>query len=226
MKVKTLLTVAIILSALTGWSQAKEVEMTMQNNKGTAWRIELAEPSSKVDKAMQTQLSQSGVKAKKSKGVYQYKNIKLSPGINDSLNIYTKVESKGKENSIVYVAAQKSSGEFISAESDKELASQVEAFVYDFVGTNNFNSVDYEIHMISDSVKTDEMSSAKYMEDKKKLEAQRDEISKQITAMETTYNQSKSEAERRKLRLDELNRQKEGSPVSKKDTPPEATKQQ
>jgi len=225
MKAKTLLTVAITLSALTGWSQAKEVETTIKNNKGHALRIEINEPASKVDKAMQTQLSQSGVKGSKSKGVYEYKNIKLSPGINDSLNVYTKVEAKGKENSIVYLAAQKPNGEFISVESDSALARQVQTFVYDFVGTNNFNSTDYDIYMISDSVKMDEMSSTKYMEDKKKLEEQRDQVTKQLSEMDKTYNQNKSDWDRRKLRLDELNRQKESNPVSKKDTKPEAKQQ-
>ncbi len=226
MKAKALLTVAITLSALTGFSQAREVETTIQNNKGRAIRIEIDEPSAKVEKALQTQLSQSGVKGSKSKGVYQYKNIKLSDGINDSLNVYTRVEPKGKNKSVVYISAARPTGEFISEETDSALANQVKTFVYDFVGTNKFNSLDYDIYQISDSVRMDESANTKYMEERKKLEEQRDQISKQLTEMENSFNQTKTEAERRKARLDELNRSKENNPVSRKDTKPAGANQQ
>jgi len=217
MKSKTLLTVAITLSALTGFSQAREVETTIQKSKGHALRMEVNEPSSKVEKAMQTQLSQSGVKGTKSKGLYQYKNIKFSPSINDTLNVYTRVEPQGKEKSVVYFAAQRPNGEFISEESDPAIAKEVSKFLYDFVGTNNFKSVDYDIYTISDSVKMDETNASKYADDRKKLEQQRDQINKQLADMEKTYNDSKAEADRRKQHLDDLNRTKENNPVTKKD---------
>jgi len=226
MKSKALLTIAISLSALTGFSQAREVETTIQKNKGHALRMEINEPSAKVEKALQTQLSQSGVKGTKSKGLYQYKNIKLSPSINDSLNVYARVEPQGKDKSVVYFAAQRPSGEFITEESDPAIAKEVSKFLYDFVGTNNFNSVDYDIYTISDSVKMDETNSTKYADDRKKLEAQRDQMNKQLEDMDKTYNQTKSDADRRKQRLDELNRMKDNNPVTKKDTKPADTKQQ
>jgi hypothetical protein len=67
MKSITLLTVALSLSALAGFSQATEVQTTMGKEKGTALRIEIDEPASKVEKAMQTQLTQTGVKPTKMK---------------------------------------------------------------------------------------------------------------------------------------------------------------
>jgi len=226
MKSKALLTIAITMSALTGFSQAREVETTIQKNKGYALRMEINEPSGKVEKALQTQLSQSGVKGTKSKGLYQYKNIKLSPSINDSLNVYTRVEPQGKEKSVVYFAAQRPSGEFITEESDPAIAKEVSKFLYDFVGTNNFNSIDYDIYIVTDSVKMDETNYAKYTDDRKKLEQQRDQISKQLDDMEKTYSQSKADADRRKQRLDDLNRMKDNNPVTKKDSKPVDTKQQ
>jgi len=218
MKAKTLLTVAITLSAFAGYSQAREVEMPMGKEKGQALRIEVNEPASKVDKAIQTQLAQTGAKRTKgkSKGVYQYKGVKLSPSMGDSLNVYTKVESKGKNNSVVYFAAARPNGEFINEQSDSASANQLKSYLYDFIGTNNLTSLDYDIYKISDSVQMDETNNTKYQEDRKKLEQQRDEISKQLTEMENTYNQSKTEAEGRKQRMQEMQSRKgsTGSPVS------------
>ncbi len=218
MKAKTLLTVAISLSALAGFSQAREVETTMGKEKGRALRIEVNEPASKVEKAMQTQLSQTGVKPTKGKGkgLYQYKGVKLSPSMNDSLNIYTRVESKGKDKSVVYFAAARSNGEFITEEADSSLANQVRSYLYDFIGTNNLTSLDYDIYQVSDSVGMDEANGSKYDNERKKLEKQRDEISKQLTEMESTSNQHKADAERRKQRMQELQGRKgtNGGPVS------------
>jgi len=217
MKSKTLLTVALSLSALAGFSQATEVQTTMGKEKGTALRIEIDEPASKVEKAIQTQLTQTGVKpTKMKKGQYQYKNVKLSPTMNDSVNVFTRVESKGKDKSIVYFAAARPDGSFITEESDSAAANQVRSYLYDFVGTNNLTSLDYDIYQLSDSIKMDESSTMKYDEEKKKLQQQLDDINKQISTMETTNTQSKADADRRKQRMQELESRKgnSGAPVS------------
>jgi hypothetical protein len=231
MKSKTLLTVALSLSAFAGFSQATEVQTKMGKETGTALRIEIDEPSSKVEKAIQTQLTQTGVKpTKMKKGQYQYKNVKLSPTMNDSINVYTKVEAKGKDKSIVYLAAVRPDGSFITEESDKAAADQIKSYLYDFVGTNNLTSIDYDIYQVSDSIKMDESSAMKYDEEKKKLQKQQEDINKQLSTMETTYTQSKADADRRKQRLQELEARKgtTGAPVSSTGSKPseDASKKQ
>jgi len=231
MKSKTLLTVALSLSALAGFSQATEVQTTMGKEKGTALRIEIDEPASKVEKAIQTQLTQTGVKpTKMKKGQYQYKNITLSPTMNDSVNVFTKVEAKGKDRSIVYFAAARPDGSFITEETDKAAAEQVKSYLYDFVGTNNLSSIDYDIYQVQDSIKMDDSSAVKYDSEKKKLQQQVEDINKQLSTMETTYTQSKADADRRKQRLQELEARKgsTGAPVSSTSSKPaeDATKKQ
>ncbi len=211
MKNKFLWTAVISFCSVTGFAQAKEVETKISNNNVRALSMEIDEPSSKVEKALQMQLSQNGVKAKKSKGYYQYKNIVLSPEMNDSMNVYTKVEAKGKNKSVIYLAASSPNGDFITQDADSSRSNQLRNYLYSFIGTNNLNSVDYSIYQLTDSIKIDESNNAMYMGEKKKMEEQRDQISKQLSEMEKKYNMGKTDYEGRKQRYDDLNRQKEGS---------------
>ena len=220
MKNKFLWTVVISFWSVTGFAQAKEVETTISNNNVKALSIEVNEPSTKVEKALQIQLTQNGVKAKKSKGYYQYKNMVLSPEMSDSMNVYTKVESKGKDKSVIYFAASRPNGEFITEDADSSRFNQLRNYLYSFIGTNNLNSVDYSIYQLTDSIKMDESNNAIYIGEKKKMEEQRDQISKQLSEMERKYNMGKTDYEERKQRYDELNRQKEGNTTSKKDKTP------
>ena len=75
----------------------------------------------------------------------------------------------------------------------------------------------------------DEAKGARYTKEHKILLDQRDQISKKLTEIENSYNQTKAETDRRKQNLDDLNRQKESNPVSvvsQKDSKPKGTKQE
>lgn len=220
MKNKFLWTVVISFWSVTVLAQAKEVETMISNNNVRALSIEIDEPSSKVEKALQMQLTQNGAKAKKSKGYYQYKNMILSPEMNDSINVYTKVEARGKDKSVIYLAASRPNGEFITEDADSSRYNQLRNYLYSFIGTNNLNSVDYSIYQLTDSIKMDESNNAIYNGEKKKMEEQREKISQQLAEMEKKYNMGKSDYEGRKQRYDELNRQKDGSTISKKEKTP------
>ncbi len=211
MKRKMILTGIFAVITAVICAQVKETQVIIENKNHNAVMIRVNAPAGDVEKALQKQLEQNGTKGKKSKGVYSYKNVNMPSWGTDSLNIFTRVEKNGNDKSTVYLAARLPNGEFISQVNEGALNGNMKNYLYDFVKNQNYTSMDWDIYQYTDSVKRDEVNYRKYMDDRRRIEDQQASLSTQMAQIEREYKMSKDVWDRRKVKLEELQKGRENN---------------
>lgn len=195
---KKVLVILSFLSCGIAFSQATEANAEIEKTMRPAVQITIKNNSKTTQDALDNKLKAEGLKSSKNaKGWSLYEGAVLSKISDTKMDYYFKVEQNGKnkEESLVYIALSKGYGNFVDANSDRDLIEKAKSFLNGFVADVSAHQLGLDIaaqtKVVDDATKTYEKSVkegedlAKKLEENKSDQAsKKSELEKQKAALE------------------------------------------
>ncbi len=178
---KTLFTLLTILCT-AGFLSAQDVSMSKASISKTERPVIQASytmPSSIVSDALSEKLKESNIKGSgdKVKGGFRvYKGVSIDEISDEKLDVYTKVSGK-KNNSTLYMAVSRGYDNFVSTETDPELAQKTMAYIKSMMKNVNVALLKQDIvnqakvvNSVTKTQKSEDKSGSKLRSQQKSLE--------------------------------------------------------
>jgi hypothetical protein len=202
---------ATLLWGAVTQGQARDGMLKIGNENMQAVTITINQPVKITVDALNDRLQRSGLKAKARRGITTYNRVILSDISPDPLDIYTKVEKAGDNNSIISMAVSRGFIEFTKNKADSTITANIKEYLESFVNESDHFSADTDINNhINDLNKEEKMyqqllnEEAELNKRKSELDSKLNEIGRELRLKEEKITKKKADLEIARVKRNNL----------------------
>jgi hypothetical protein len=181
-------------------------DLEWQKTKIPATIIEIPQSASVTEDAIKQKLTQLGYSGKESKGVTVYKGVLLQQISADLIDLYLKVERKGKkdrEECTVYFAVAKVNS-FIKPGGDAAMVAGINSYIANFPVWAEAEALERDINNAEDVLKSAEKKNTDLVDESESLQKRKKKLEDDIEENRKNIEKQKAEVENKRRALDIL----------------------
>lgn len=198
---------ALILFMQQSFSQTFG-DLEWQKIKLPATIVEVPQSVSVTEAAIKQKFTQLGFTGKESKGVTVYKGVRMPQISTDMVDVYLKVERKGKkdrEECLVYFAVAKANGTFVKpGVSDAAIVASVNNYTSNFSPWAEAEALERDIKYSEDGLKSAEKKNTDLQDESESLQKKKKKLEDDIEENRKNFEKQKIEVENKRRALDIL----------------------
>lgn len=205
MKNLLLLTAAFLFVQISIAQRSGELEW--QKQKLPATIINVPQSASVTEAAILQKLSKIGYKPKESKGVYTIKGARITEISPELIDIYFKVERRGKkdkEESVVYFVVSKGYENYIKSTDDPLLNMNIQNYTRGFVPLAEAEGLEREIKEQEETLKSAEKKAGDLQEESESLQKRLKKLQEDIEENQKSIEKQRTEIDNQRKALDLL----------------------
>lgn len=195
----TLLTGVAVLATSMLIAQAKSVSTIMDNQIRNAVMIEINQPVNITSDALQQKLQRAGLNEKTIKGSTSYIGVVLSEISKTHIDVFTKVEARPNNTSVLFMAVSKSYSSVATGSEDSLITQSVMRFLNSIVQDVNIHFGNVDIVKLINKQDKPQDDYQKLLDEQADLQNKKLQIDSRLTTLQTQIDTHQIELDKKKI---------------------------
>ena len=193
-----LLTCVAVLGTSMLIAQAKSVSTIIDNQIRNAIMIEINQPVNITTDALQQKLQRAGLNEKSIKGSGSYMGVVLSEISKKHIDLYTNVEARPNNTSVLFMAVSKSYSSVNNRIEDSLITQNVMRFLNSFVQDVNIHFGNADIVKLINKQQKPETDYQKLLDEQADLQNKKQQIDNRLIILQTEIDTHRIELDKKK----------------------------